>query len=394
MFVTAKHRRQPCKLKKTEGIELAKKRHGGLGRGLDALIPQKPWAEPEKEKTKKEESQDETGIMSGRESTASSENKTVGETAAAGAVKNASSETESTQNSSGAAGSSGIDTGGMEAEPQFASKEIPSDEKDAVRTLRLSQIDPNRSQPRQNFEDESLEELSDSISQFGVLQPILVQKKGNRYEIIAGERRWRASRKAGLTEIPAIVREYTDQETLELSLIENIQREDLNPIEEAKAFRRLVEEFNLRQEDLAARVSKSRTAITNSLRLLKLDERVQDMIIQGQISMGHARALIPVEIPEEQYLIAQQIAEKHLSVRDVEKLIKTRLSGKKKKNTGKDKTAEKDPALELAYKEIEERLKQSLGTKTTIRHSGDGAGKLEIEFYSHEDLEKIVDLLT
>ena len=211
----------------------------------------------------------------------------------------------------------------------------------------------------------------------------------------SGERRWRAARKAGLTEIPAIVREYTDQETLELSLIENIQREDLNPIEEAKAFRRLVEEFSLRQEDLAVRVSKSRTAITNSLRLLKLDERVQDMIVQGQISMGHARALIPVEIPEEQYLIAQQIAEKHLSVRDVEKLIKARLSGKKKKkDSGKDKTAERDPALELAYKEIEERLKQSLGTKTTIRHSGDGTGKLEIEFYSHEDLEKIVDMLT
>ena len=156
-----------------------------------------------------------------------------------------------------------------------------------------------------------------------------------------------------------------------------------------------MEEFSLRQEDLAVRVSKSRTAITNSLRLLKLDERVQDMIVQGQISMGHARALIPVEIPEEQYLIAQQIAEKHLSVRDVEKLIKARLSGKKKKkDSGKDKTAERDPALELAYKEIEERLKQSLGTKTTIRHSGDGTGKLEIEFYSHEDLEKIVDMLT
>ena len=278
---------------------------------------------------------------------------------------------------------------------QSESKESSASADDSIRTLRLSQIDPNRSQPRQYFEDESLDELSESIRQFGVLQPILVQKKGNRYEIIAGERRWRAARKAGLTEIPAIVREYTDQETLELSLIENIQREDLNPIEEAKAFRRLVEEFSLRQEDLAVRVSKSRTAITNSLRLLKLDERVQDMIVQGQISMGHARALIPVEIPEEQYLIAQQIAEKHLSVRDVEKLIKARLSGKKKKkDSGKDKTAERDPALELAYKEIEERLKQSLGTKTTIRHSGDGTGKLEIEFYSHEDLEKIVDMLT
>ena len=274
-------------------------------------------------------------------------------------------------------------------------QETAAEDTGAVRVLRLSQIDPNRSQPRQNFEDESLEELADSIRQFGVLQPILVQKKGSRYEIIAGERRWRASRKAGLTEIPAIVREYTDQETLELSLIENIQREDLNPIEEAKAFRRLLDEFSLRQEDLAARVSKSRTAITNSMRLLKLDERVQDMIVQGEISMGHARALIPVEIQEEQYLIAQQVAEKHLSVRDVEKLIKERLSGKKKKKgSGKGKAPEMDAALELAYKEIEERLKQSLGTKTVIRHSGDGSGRLEIEFYSHEDLEKIVDMLT
>jgi ParB family chromosome partitioning protein len=341
---------------------LAKKRHGGLGRGLDALIPQERLQEPIKEETKSITPVEQQSV-NGSEETADQIMQT-----------GYSKETADRQLSQ------------MDRDPASES---------GVRTLRLSQIDPNRSQPRQNFEDEALEELADSISQLGVLQPILVQKKGNRYEIIAGERRWRASRKAGLTEIPAIIRDYSDQETLELSLIENIQRQDLNPIEEAKAFRRLVEEFSLRQEDLAVRVSKSRTAITNSLRLLKLDERVQDMIVQGQISMGHARALIPVEIPEEQYLIAQQIAEKHLSVRDVEKLIKARLSGrKKKKDSGKDKTAERDPALELAYKEIEERLKQSLGTKTTIRHSGDGTGKLEIEFYSHEDLEKIVDMLT
>ena len=258
--------------------------------------------------------------------------------------------------------------------------------------LRLSQVDPNRSQPRRIFEEDALDELADSIRQFGVLQPILVQKKDGRYEIIAGERRWRACRKAGLKEIPAIIREYSDQETLELSLIENIQREDLNPIEEAKAFKSLLDEFGLRQEDLAARVSKSRTAITNSVRLLKLDERVQDMIIQKEISMGHARALIPVEIPEEQFLIAQQIADRHLSVRDVEKLIKKRkASGAalKKKNPG----AETDPALELSYREIEERMKQSLGTKVSIRYGRDGKGKMEIDFYSHEDLERIVDLL-
>ena len=388
---------------------MAKRRHGGLGRGLDALIPQKPWKEPEKEEKKADGIEEAKGSGPEKDSdagtAAASESRDEGSVLSEAPSETASPEAGSVQKSAGGSGESGELGGSGEADSvavsagssgsQFESKESSASADDSIRTLRLSQIDPNRSQPRQYFEDESLDELSESIRQFGVLQPILVQKKGNRYEIIAGERRWRAARKAGLTEIPAIVREYTDQETLELSLIENIQREDLNPIEEAKAFRRLVEEFSLRQEDLAVRVSKSRTAITNSLRLLKLDERVQDMIVQGQISMGHARALIPVEIPEEQYLIAQQIAEKHLSVRDVEKLIKARLSGKKKKkDSGKDKTAERDPALELAYKEIEERLKQSLGTKTTIRHSGDGTGKLEIEFYSHEDLEKIVDMLT
>ena len=388
---------------------MAKRRHGGLGRGLDALIPQKPWKEPEKEEKKTDGIEEAKGSGpekdSGAERAAASESRDEGSVLSEVPSETAFPEAGSVQKSAGGYGESDESEESGEAYSaavsaglsgsQSESKESSASADDSIRTLRLSQIDPNRGQPRQYFEDDSLDELSDSIRQFGVLQPILVQKKGNRYEIIAGERRWRAARKAGLTEIPAIVREYTDQETLELSLIENIQREDLNPIEEAKAFRRLVEEFSLRQEDLAVRVSKSRTAITNSLRLLKLDERVQDMIVQGQISMGHARALIPVEIPEEQYLIAQQIAEKHLSVRDVEKLIKARLSGKKKKkDSGKDKTAERDPALELAYKEIEERLKQSLGTKTTIRHSGDGTGKLEIEFYSHEDLEKIVDMLT
>ena len=297
--------------------------------------------------------------------------------------------------SSGTVNASGTDWGGSSG-PVNASGAgggaSPGTVNTGVQMLRLSQVDPNRSQPRRIFEEDALDELADSIRQFGVLQPILVQKKDGRYEIIAGERRWRACRKAGLKEIPAIIREYSDQETLELSLIENIQREDLNPIEEAKAFKSLLDEFGLRQEDLAARVSKSRTAITNSVHLLKLDERVQDMIIQKEISMGHARALIPIEIPEEQFLIAQQIADRHLSVRDVEKLIKKRkASGAalKKKNPG----AETDPALELSYREIEERMKQSLGTKVSIRYGRDGKGKMEIDFYSHEDLERIVDLL-
>ena len=345
---------------------MAKRRHGGLGRGLDALIPQARPQQPEKEERRNTDS---GNNVSGDKSLEEAGNNPEASVSAAekdpvrisgGGAESSDSSAEGSYSAEGSASRTGM-------------QETAAEDTGAVRVLRLSQIDPNRSQPRQNFEDESLEELADSIRQFGVLQPILVQKKGSRYEIIAGERRWRASRKAGLTEIPAIVREYTDQETLELSLIENIQREDLNPIEEAKAFRRLLDEFSLRQEDLAAR----------------------DMIVQGEISMGHARALIPVEIQEEQYLIAQQVAEKHLSVRDVEKLIKERLSGKKKKkSSGKGKAPEMDAALELAYKEIEERLKQSLGTKTVIRHSGDGSGRLEIEFYSHEDLEKIVDMLT
>ena len=396
---------------------MAKKRHGGIGRGLDALIPparredssrkgggdgkdnspgtadsgtgQGAPADASAESFSPEGSGPSAEAFSSVGSGASAEGNTVGSSAA----PIQSGEGISTQPGQGAPiqpGEAAPGTSGTAAPGSVAA------DQGEVQMLRLSQVDPNRSQPRKKFEEESLEELADSIRRFGVLQPILVKKTGSRYEIIAGERRWRASRKAGLREIPAIVREYSDQETVELSLIENIQREDLNPIEEAKAFKRLLDEFGLRQEDLAERVSKSRTAITNAIRLLKLDERVQNMVIEEKISMGHARALIPVEIPEEQYLLACQVSDKKLSVRDVEKLVKKigksrdgGKSGKKVKPAG-----EADPALELAYRAIEERLKQSLGTKASIRHGGDGTGKIEIEFYSSEDLEKIVDLLT
>ena len=427
---------------------MAKKRHGGLGRGLDALIPMAGINRSSREKNNnnnddnKENAGAEINKASGENLSDRSSEKEFSETSgpaldrenASGQEfssggpeqakniynKNSDAGMPDTEALSGqpdrifspgqpderemsgtdaggssAANVSGADWGGSSG-PVNASGAGGGASQGTVNTgvqmLRLSQVDPNRSQPRRIFEEDALDELADSIRQFGVLQPILVQKKDGRYEIIAGERRWRACRKAGLKEIPAIIREYSDQETLELSLIENIQREDLNPIEEAKAFKSLLDEFGLRQEDLAARVSKSRTAITNSVRLLKLDERVQDMIIQKEISMGHARALIPIEIPEEQFLIAQQIADRRLSVRDVEKLIKKRkASGAalKKKNPG----AETDPALELSYREIEERMKQSLGTKVSIRYGRDGKGKMEIDFYSHEDLERIVDLL-
>lgn len=406
---------------------MAKKRHGGLGRGLDALIP--PARRENTNRNSggggKENSSGSAGeviaaaaedtVASGAGAAASEAGTAAPETATTFSEAGAAvSEAGTAISGTGAASEAGTvisGTGAAASESEMGASAsgagssggqftIPSQsgttEQGEIRMLRLSQVDPNRSQPRQKFEEEALEELADSIRQFGVLQPILVKKNGSRYEIIAGERRWRASRKAGLREIPAIIRDYSNQETVELSLIENIQRENLNPIEEAKAFKRLLDEFGLRQEDLAARVSKSRTAITNAVRLLKLDERVQEMVVDNRISMGHARALIPVEIGEEQYLLACQVYEKKLSVRDVEKLVKkiakNRAGGQKAGKTGPAR--EKDPALELAYKEIEERLKQSLGTKAAIRHSGNGAGKLEIEFYSNEDLEKIVDLLT
>ena len=384
---------------------MAKKRHGGLGRGLDALIP--PARREDSSRKGGGDGKDnspgtaDSGTGQGAPADASAEAfssvgsgaSAEGNTVGSSAAPIQSGEGISTQPGQGAPiqpGEAAPGTSGTAAPGSVAA------DQGEVQMLRLSQVDPNRSQPRKKFEEESLEELADSIRRFGVLQPILVKKTGSRYEIIAGERRWRASRKAGLREIPAIVREYSDQETVELSLIENIQREDLNPIEEAKAFKRLLDEFGLRQEDLAERVSKFRTAITNAIRLLKLDERVQNMVIEEKISMGHARALIPVEIPEEQYLLACRVSDKKLSVRDVEKLVKKigksrdgGKSGKKVKPAG-----ETDPALELAYRAIEERLKQSLGTKASIRHGGDGTGKIEIEFYSSEDLEKIVDLLT
>lgn len=266
-------------------------------------------------------------------------------------------------------------------------KEVTED--GPVTMVNITKVEPNREQPRKNFDEDALEELAESIKQFGLLQPILVQDRKTYYEIIAGERRWRASKKAGLKEVPVIIRNYSEQEIVEISLIENIQREDLNPIEEAQAYKRLLTEFNLKQDEVAERVSKSRTAVTNSMRLLKLCDNVQQMIIDDMISTGHARALITIEDPEQQYALAQQIFDEKLSVRDVEKLVKNLNKPAKIK-----KTAATDKSLEAVYQDIEENLKQKLSTKVSITPKGNGAGKLEIEFYSHEDLEKIMDLLS
>lgn len=275
----------------------------------------------------------------------------------------------------------------IDSKPKKAAPvEATEDEKAGQVMVKITKVEPNREQPRKNFDEDALQELADSIKQFGLLQPILVQDRGDHYEIIAGERRWRASRLAGLTEVPVIIRNYTEQEIVEISLIENIQREDLNPIEEAQAYKRLLTEFHLKQDEVAERVSKSRAAVTNSVRLLKLSDEVQRMVIDDMISTGHARALLAIEDPEEQYNLAQRVFDEKLSVRDVEKLVR---------NLGKPAKPKKqdNKALQAIYSNLEEKLKARLGTKVTVTGKGDGSGKLEIEFYSHEDLDRLVDLL-
>ena len=250
----------------------------------------------------------------------------------------------------------------------------------------ITKVEPNRKQPRKLFDEDKLQELADSIKQFGLLQPILVQDRKEYYEIIAGERRWRAARLAGLKEVPVIIKNYSDQEIVEIALIENIQREDLNPIEEAQAYKRLLEEFHLKQDEVAERVSKSRAAVTNSIRLLKLGDRVQQMVIDDMISTGHARALLAVEEEEEQYNLAQKIFDEKLSVRDTEKMVKNLHKPVKTKKLD-------DKAMQAIYLDIEEKLKQKLSTKVAVTSKGEGTGKIEIEFYSHEDLDRILEMI-
>lgn len=253
--------------------------------------------------------------------------------------------------------------------------------------MKITKVEPNREQPRKNFDEDALQELADSIRQFGVIQPIVVQDRKDHYEIIAGERRWRAAKIAGLKEVPVIIKNYTEQEIVEISLIENIQRENLNPIEEAQAYKKLLTEFNLKQDEVAERVSKSRTAVTNSMRLLKLSEEVQQMVIDEMLSTGHARALLAIENADEQYTLAQKVFDEKLSVRDVEKIVKNLHKPAKPKKLD-------DKALELIYQDIEEKLKQALSTKVSVSSKGGGAGKIEMEFYSHDDLDRLVEILT
>lgn len=272
-----------------------------------------------------------------------------------------------------------------EAKEKKESKE-KVENKNPETMVKLSMVEPNGEQPRKNFDEDSLLELAESIKQFGLLQPIIVQDRKNHYEIIAGERRWRAAKMAGLKEIPVIIKNLTNQEIVEISLIENIQREDLNPIEEAQAYKRLLNEFHLKQDEVAERVSKSRTAVTNSMRLLKLCDEVQQMVVNEMITTGHARALLSIEDPEEQYMIAQKVFDEKMSVREVEKLVKNLHKPEKPKKA-------ENKSLEVIYQNIEEKLKESLGTKVSISSKDNGAGKIQIEFYDHDDLDRLMEYI-
>ena len=264
------------------------------------------------------------------------------------------------------------------------------DEKGRILMLKLDLVQPNKEQPRKTFDEEKINELAESIKNYGVLQPLLVQKNDSFYEIIAGERRWRAAKAAGLKEVPAVLKEYSKQEAMEISLIENVQIADLNPIEEALGYRQLIDEFGLTQEEIAVRVAKSRTAITNTMRLLKLDEQIQNMLVQGVITSGHARALLSLEDTQMQLKAAKEILDKKLSVRETERLVKRlqkEASGEKKEEKKKDET------LALIYQDLEDRMKSVMGTKVSIHNKDKNKGRIEIEYYSEAELERIVEMI-
>lgn len=270
--------------------------------------------------------------------------------------------------------------------PIKSKEKIVKEVKPVEQMVRISKVEPNREQPRRHFEEDALLELSDSIKQYGILQPILVQKKEDYYEIIAGERRWRAAKLAGLKEVPVIIKEYTEQEIVEIALIENIQRENLNPIEEAMAYKKLLTEFKLKQDEVAERVSKQRSTITNSMRLLDLPEEIQVMIIDEKISAGHGRALLAVKNKDEQLNLANRIYDENLSVRTIEAIIRQINNPKKPKET---KTIEND----FIYKDMEEKMISVMGTKVSVNQKNKGKGKIEIEYYSVDELERIYDLI-
>ena len=270
--------------------------------------------------------------------------------------------------------------------PAESKKSNQHENNNGERMMKISLIEPNRDQPRKKFDEDALQELSESIKQYGILQPLLVSDKKDYYEIVAGERRWRAAKMAGLKEVPVVIKEFSTQEIVEISLIENIQREDLNPVEEAMAYKRLMDEFHLKQDEIAERVSKSRTAVTNSMRLLKLDSRVQQMMVDEMISAGHARAILAIADTEKQYNVAMKVFDEKLSVRETEKLVKNVLMPTKKKKTVSDSTED------AIYESLEEKMKNITGTRVFIHRKKNNKGKIEIEYYSRDDLDRIIDL--
>ena len=311
-------------------------RKNGLGRGLDALFPDKKTASKENEVkfTAKLEKKTEPAVK----------------------VRHVKERTEAPRQ-----------------------KKVPM-------MIKISMVEPNPNQPRKQFDEDALLELSESVKQYGILQPLLVSDKKDYYEIIAGERRWRAAKLAGLKEVPVIVKEFSEQELVEISLIENIQREDLNAVEEAMAYKRLMDEFHLKQDEIADRVGKSRTAVTNSMRLLKLSAKVQQMLIDEMITAGHARAILAVSDMEKQESLAMRVFDEKLSVRETEKLVKAVLAPPKE-NKPHSYSAE-----DVAYENLEEKMKSIMGTKVLIHRKKNDKGKIEIEYYSRDELERIIDL--
>ena len=369
-------------------------KRGGLGRGLDALIPDRKSDKLQKtveESVELKEIENKKNENQGEQNSFSEEINTGEPNYSAQAAKEDSDMNYNLESGSRVSDVSFTQDLPMEESDQNSGmvQGSKSSGHEQVINMRISLIEPNRSQPRKYFDDSAISELADSVRQFGIIQPLLVQKKDDYYEIIAGERRWRAANKAGLKEIPVIVKNFSNQEAVEVSLIENIQREDLNPIEEAKAYERLVKEYGLSQEAVAGRVSKSRTSITNSMRLLKLDLNVQQMVETGELSEGHARAILGLPDQDAQKELAEQVIRERLSVRQTEKLVR---------DTARPKKAVKEkkpnPEAEAILMDLAERLKTHLGTKVSIRPTGANGGKIEIDYYSYEDLDRLFDLLT
>ena len=369
-------------------------KRGGLGRGLDALIPDRKSDKLQKtveESVELKEIENKKNENQGEQNSFSAEINTGEPNYSAQAAKEDSDMNYNLESGSRVSDVSFTQDLPMEESDQNSGmvQGSKSSGHEQVINMRNSLIEPNRSQPRKYFDDSAISELADSVRQFGIIQPLLVQKKDDYYEIIAGERRWRAANKAGLKEIPVIVKNFSNQEAVEVSLIENIQREDLNPIEEAKAYERLVKEYGLSQEAVAGRVSKSRTTITNSMRLLKLDLNVQQMVETGELSEGHARAILGLPDQDSQKELADQVIKERLSVRQTEKLVRDTARPKK---AAKEKKP--NPEAEAILMDLAERLKTHLGTKVSIKPAGGNGGKIEIDYYSYEELDRLFDLLT